>query len=54
MFTEARVSSCGKLSFTNFATSGEVVVTPVSAPSANRSMVSPISAKNDRACARAP
>ena len=41
-------------SFTNFAMSGDVVVTPVSAPSANRSMVSPISAKNDRAWARAP
>ena len=55
MLTEARVLRPGKLSFTNFATSGEVVVTDVSAPSAaNRSTVSPTSAKKPFASARAP
>ena len=55
MLTEARVLISGKLSFTNRATSGEVVVTDASAPSAaKRSTDSPTSAKNAFERARAP
>ncbi len=55
MFTEARVFSSPKLSLTNCAISGEVVVTLFSVPSAaNRSIVSPISENSALERARSP